>query len=141
VDTGFGGPLSTCVQRMNPLLKLAEQWRSQAEMLRRYGDERGATVCELHAGQLEAAWNDWQSEELRIAEAALESGYSEEHLRRRVRDGSIPNAGKPNAPRIRRGDVPRKPGQRDGRKGVQPVDCKEQIARSVADSTEGARDG
>ena len=68
-------------------------------------------MCELHAQELETALNEWQSEELRIAEAAVESGYSKEHLRRCVRDGSIPNAGKPNAPRIRRGDVPKKTGR------------------------------
>ncbi len=126
---------------MNPLLKLAAEWRSEAETLLRYSDERGANVCELHAQELEAAWNQWQSEELRIAEAALESGYSEEHLRRSVRDGSIPNAGRKSAPRIRRADVPKKPGHRDGLARVGLVDCKEQIARSVVDSAKGVHDG
>ncbi|MDE2782551.1 MAG: hypothetical protein OXK77_06320, partial [Gemmatimonadota bacterium] len=41
-------------------------------------------------------------------EAARESGYSADHLGRLVRDGRIPNAGRPGAPRIARTDLPRK---------------------------------
>ncbi len=96
---------------MNPLLRLAEEWRAEAELLTRYRDECGAAACEMHARELEAAWAEWQSEELTVTQAAAESGYSEEHLRRQVRNEQIPNAGRPNAPRIRRADVPKKPGR------------------------------
>ena len=37
-----------------------------------------------------------------------ESGYSADHLGRLVRDGKIPNAGRPGAPRIARSHLPRK---------------------------------
>ena len=43
-----------------------------------------------------------------LVEAARESGYSADHLGRLVRDGKIPNAGRPGAPRIARRDLPRK---------------------------------
>ncbi len=96
---------------MNPLLKLAEEWRSEAETLLRYSDERGASVCELHAQELEAAWTGWQSEELTIAQAATESGYTEDHLRQLVREGRIPDdrpQGSKAEIRVRRCDLPRK---------------------------------
>ena len=120
---------------MNPLLKLADEWRSQAEMLLRYSDERGATACELHAKELEAVWNRWQSEELRIAEASAESGYTEDGLRRLVREEKIPNAGRPNSPRIRRADVPKKPGRSEAHgdaKGPSDGYNVDEDARSIA---------
>ncbi len=104
---------------MNPLLNLAEEWRTHGEMLARYGDKRGATACDLHARQLAAAWAEWQSETLTIAQVATDSGYSQEHLRRLVREEEIPNAGRPNAPRIRRADVPKKPGRLAVRRDAQ----------------------
>lgn len=48
------------------------------------------------------------NELLNLQEAARESGYSADHLGRLVRDGRIRNAGRPNAPRVRRGELPRK---------------------------------
>jgi hypothetical protein len=48
------------------------------------------------------------AELLNLRQASAESGYSPDHLGRLVRDGKIPNAGRPNAPRIRRTDLPRK---------------------------------
>jgi hypothetical protein len=47
---------------------------------------------------------------LTLTEAAHRSGYSREHLGRLVATGTIPNAGRPNAPRIRVADLPRKAG-------------------------------
>ena len=47
---------------------------------------------------------------LTLAEAALESGYSVDHLRHAVASGQIANAGRRGAPRIRRADLPKKPG-------------------------------
>jgi hypothetical protein len=48
-------------------------------------------------------------EPLSLREAAAASGYSEDHLARLVRQERIPNAGRRGAPRIRRGDLPRRP--------------------------------
>ena len=47
---------------------------------------------------------------LTLQEAADLSGYSADHLGRLVREGKIPNAGRPKAPRIARRDLPRKTG-------------------------------
>ena len=45
---------------------------------------------------------------LTLQEAAAESGYSKRRLREFVHEGSVPNVGRKGAPRIRRGDLPRK---------------------------------
>jgi hypothetical protein len=126
---------------MNPLLSLADQWRTDARLLLAYGDDRGAGVCDLHAAQVKQAWDAWQDEALTLDQSAQESGYTSDHLGKLVCAGSIPNAGRPNSPRIRRGHLPRKPGHMDAHCHTAPVDCREQIARSVADSSKGERDG
>lgn len=74
----------------------------QAETLLRCAEDLTAELREL------------LHEELTIADAADESGYSEDHLRRLVREGTLPNAGENGAPRIRRRNLPRKPDARAG---------------------------
>jgi hypothetical protein len=116
---------------MNPLLALAEKWRSEAELFRRYGNEQGAAACELHADELEEKWGEWQDEPLTVAEAAVESGYSEDHLRQLIREGRIPDnraSGSQGAISVRRGDLPKKPGQR------QPVAAVEAMAAKLLDA-------
>src|SRR5438128_326539 len=49
-----------------------------------------------------------QNELLNLREAARQSGYSADHLGRKLKSGEIPNAGRPGAPRIRLRDLPRK---------------------------------
>jgi hypothetical protein len=95
---------------MRLLRALAGRWRTEAETLERYGDDRGATVARLHADELEQAAADLADEALTLTEAADESGYSERRLREMLSDGTLPQAGRKGAPRIRRGDLPRKPG-------------------------------
>jgi hypothetical protein len=46
-----------------------------------------------------------------LKEASLLGGYSVDHLQRLVRQGTITNVGRKHAPRIRRQDVPTKPGR------------------------------
>lgn len=93
---------------MTVFAALAERWRADAELLDRYGDGRMATVCRRHADDLEAACRDLEDETLTLAEASAASGYSTDRLRHMVSDGLLPNAGRRGAPRIRRGDLPRK---------------------------------
>jgi len=78
--------------------------------VRRYADERTAHVCRLHAAELEEAIRTAEDEALTLTHAARESGYSSDHLRHLVADGTIPNAGEKGRPRIRRGDLPMKLG-------------------------------
>lgn len=92
------------------LRTLAARWREDAVLLRRYGQVAVAEVAELHARELEEALADREEETLTMAEASMESGYSERRLRELLASGSIPNAGRRGVPRIRRADLPRKPG-------------------------------
>jgi hypothetical protein len=61
------------------------------------------------ADELEAFEIEQSLECLTLTEAARESGYSSAHLARLLDEGRIANAGKKHTPRIRRGDLPKKP--------------------------------
>ena len=87
---------------------LPANWRRHAKALRRYGGETPATALESCAAELEATLIERDETTFSLVEAATESGYSADHLGRLVRDGRIPNAGRPGAPRIARGHLPRK---------------------------------
>lgn len=94
----------------DPLAALLDRWRSEAETLRRYGAEGRAEAAEGHAEELEQALVCRRLEPLTVAEAADLGGYSESRLRSLLSEGEIQNVGRPGAPRIRRCDVPKKPG-------------------------------
>ena len=87
---------------------LPADWRRQAKSLRRYGGETPATAIERCAADLEATLVERDETTFSLVEASRESGYSADHLGRLVRDGKIPNAGRPGAPRIALKDLPRK---------------------------------
>lgn len=97
--------------------ELLQKWEADAATMEQYSDARGAAVCRLHVAELKEAVRTEQDESLTLTEAALESGYSESHLRHKVADGALPNAGRTGAPRIRRGDLPAKT---NGRRLVDP---------------------
>ena len=123
------------------LRQLAESWRTEAGRLRQLEAAGQAAAFEQLANELEATLATWETSSLTIREASDCSGYSEDHLRRLVRRGHIRNAGRKNSPRISRRDLPVKPNAKDGSGSQDPLDFKEQIARSVADSREGGSDG
>ena len=87
---------------------LPANWRKQAKSLRRYGGETPAAAIERCAADLEATLVERDETTFSLVEASRESGYSADHLGRLVRDGKIPNAGRPGAPRIALKDLPRK---------------------------------
>ncbi len=87
---------------------LPAAWRRRAKALRRYGSEPPAVALERCADELETTLVERDETTLSLVEAARESGYSADHLGRLVRDGRIPNAGRPGAPRIARVHLPRK---------------------------------
>ncbi len=73
---------------------------------------------------------DDQDETLTLVEAALESSYSTEHLRKMVASGTIPNAGGKGRPRIRRGDVPFKRVTKPGNPGTPEDDARAFLNRT-----------
>jgi hypothetical protein len=82
-------------------------WRTRAAELERYAPA-AAEAFRVAAGELEQALREAADAELTLSEAARESHYSTRRLRELIADGSIPQAGRKNAPRVRRGDLPRK---------------------------------
>jgi hypothetical protein len=92
-------------------VELLAKWTAQAEEMRRRASlVSGAALCEEFVADLRSLAEGEEAVTLNLQQAARESGYSADHLGRLVRAGQIPNAGRPNAPRIRRRDLPRKAG-------------------------------
>ncbi len=119
------------------LESLAAAWREQADGYERDGVlVRADVMVRRMAAELEAAFGSYENKALRLSEAAAESGYSKDGLARLVRQRKIPSAGRKNAPRIRRCDLPRKPSG-DVPTTAQSLHSKEQIARSIVNTGNG----
>ena len=85
------------------------KWRAEAAVLRRHkAYVEGAALCEEMLNDLQRVLEGEASQSLNLQEAASESGYSPDHLGKLVREGKLPNAGRLNAPLIRKKDLPRK---------------------------------
>src|SRR3989442_492804 len=95
---------------------LAARWREEATVLRHRGAEAQAVALESCAAELEAYERERGLEQLTLEQAAAESGYSYSQLQKLVASGALANVGEPHKPRVRRGELPRKPGrpQHDG---------------------------
>jgi hypothetical protein len=93
---------------MTPL-EFAAKWSAEAETLRRRAVlvDGAALLAEILA-DFQAVTGDDGDEALNLQQASRECGYSADHLGRLLRDEKLPNAGRPNAPRIRRRDLPHK---------------------------------
>lgn len=87
------------------------RWSARHDEFRRFGAHvDGARLCAEILADLERLASADDEDLLSLEEAAARSGYSADHLGRLVRQGRIPNAGRPHAPRIRAKDLPRKAG-------------------------------
>src|SRR5437879_2720075 len=87
---------------------LAEHWRHEAAGYERDG-QPGAAILRRVADELEAWIERREGELLDLTSASAASGYSPDQLRRYLDDGRLSNYGRPGSPKIRRGDLPRKP--------------------------------
>jgi hypothetical protein len=91
--------------------EIVERWMARRDVAKSLGGlVDGARLCDELLRDLENLRRVSEGETLSLTAAAERSGYSREHLGRLVRAGRIPNAGRPNAPKIRIVDLPRKPG-------------------------------
>ncbi len=111
------------------------QWRDEADTLRRRGAAAQAVVLESCAEELESALQQQHDELLSIKEAATESGYSEETLRRKARNGELPaerSSGKKSHLKLRRGDLPMKPIRRNAASSSHIPYNPEEDARDIA---------
>lgn len=113
--------------------------RSRSQELRQVGAlVNAAALLEEVLADFDAVMAAEADNVLNLQQAARESGYSPEHLGRLVREGRIPNAGRPNAPRIRLRDLPRKAGYLPPESDQSHFSraSKSQIARSIVESME-----
>src|SRR5437870_5873719 len=86
------------------------RWRTrQSEWARIGALVDGARVCEDVLQDFEAVTRAEDDAELSLSEAAAESGYSSDHLRRLHRLGKLPAFRKGRSLFFRSGDLPRKP--------------------------------
>jgi hypothetical protein len=88
---------------------LPDVWRQEASVLRRRGAAGQAEALESCASELEVWQHQRALEGLTLEEAERESGYSYSALEKMVRRGELENVGAKGRPRVRRGDLPRKP--------------------------------
>lgn len=115
---------------------LAQKWREEAARLRRYNAVVQADLLATVADELEASLREEAEELLSLQQAATESGYSSRQLSRLAASGALPASGRKNAPRFRRGDLPRKapPSRTAGPISTVRGISKEQIAQSIVNS-------
>ncbi len=118
------------------LKQVIARWSSRRDELRRLGAfVDGVKLCDEVIADLTAVVST-HDEMLTLTEAARYSGYSREHLGRLVRDCKIPNAGRPNAPRIRLRHLPCKAGYLPPERVPEHLSdtSKGQIVRSIVDA-------
>jgi hypothetical protein len=110
---------------MAALSDLPGVYREKAVLLERYSPAAAEAFREA-AELAERALTESQLEALDLHAASRESGYTVPHLRRMLRDGTVPDAG---GGTILRRDLPRKPGR------LRPPDAdlgsRLQVARGV----------
>ncbi len=112
---------------------LPATFRAIAADAREYtADGRAAAIWEYAAEMVEESLRQTGLERLTLQQAALESGYTVDHLRRRIDEATIPNASVDGSKSILRMHLPRKPGH-----GVAPVlpaapSSRLQAARAIA---------
>ena len=118
---------------------LVQQWRHDATLLRQYKNLQQAEWLEDRASEVEAALIEQDTELVTLTEAAGISGFSADHLGRQVRRGILKNYGRPNAPKVRRADLPRKLTLSGARATTHLVGAsRRQVARAITTS-EGSR--
>lgn len=111
------------------------RWSQRGDELKRLSASvDGHRVISEFLTELELLFLEEESEILTLEQAARYSGYSPDHLARSVRAGSIANAGRKGQPRVRRGDLPRKPAALP-QLATEDMFARRQIARSVVTST------
>jgi hypothetical protein len=125
----------------SPRDEILARWESRlTEWAELHVQVDGKAIAEQVIADLRAVGDAYDLASLSLTAAAQESGYSAGHLGREVKAGRIPNAGRENAPRILRRDLPRKPGNLRQVPAENMLDRK-RIARAVANSHRRTSDG
>lgn len=115
----------------DPLAELLAELDDDTARLRRWGATDRADVIEEIVRRVRAARDEERGQLVNLTEAAAISGFSPRHLRNLIRDGRLQDRGEKYAPRLRVGDLPRKPAASNGSDGWDP---REAAARAVGGS-------
>lgn len=99
----------------DPAEKAFKEVQEGIDELREFGADGHADAAQRALDLLQQRLSQAVEVPLTPRQAAKESGYTADHLRDLLRQGKLPNVGEENAPRIRRGDLPRKPPDREQR--------------------------
>ncbi len=113
----------------DPLDELERSWLDEADQYERVGAlVKGDLLLRRAVDDLRRTILARATQILTVGEAARESGFSESHLFHLLESHRIPNAGRPNRPRVRRADLPKK---RRGRSGSQIARDRAQIREEL----------
>lgn len=114
---------------------LVLMWRERADRLREWdAGGKAAGIWSKAADELAVSLRDTDDELLTLSLASRESGFMADHLGRLIRMGKLANAGRAGAPRIRRSDLPHRPGRPTSGTLAQ---VRADLAAGVIHSTEG----
>ncbi len=90
--------------------EVLDRWRArQAEWTALGVSLSGEKIATEVLKDMESLLDAEGSEPLRLTEAARRTGYRADYIGRLIRDGKVPNAGRPKAPLVRLRDLPKKP--------------------------------
>ena len=103
--------------------KLPAQWRNRATEIEPYAPPV-ALALRTCADELEKHEQEGDGELISVAQAAIETGWSVDGIGGMIADGRVPNHGTKRRPKVRRGDIPRKP-------GFKPVDTTDLATAAV----------
>ena len=111
---------------IDPLRAFTDSLRTEGAQLRHRGLSELADVLDSVATDHEKILDAWQNEELTLHQAAEESGYSYSALQQ-MKDLHVGTSG---SPRLRRCDLPRRPGRSSPRLANGPPDLAGEILAS-----------
>ena len=98
---------------MRTVSELVSKWEARHDEWRRLGVHvLGAALADEILTDLHDLSRANALVPVTLREASLISGYTVDHLQRLVASGQLENIGRKGRPRIRRGDLPAKPGHR-----------------------------
>ena len=83
--------------------------RLELAVFQRWNAEPYVTACQRMIADWEAMTAAEAEQEYTLTDAAALCGYSADHLGKLVRAGTLTNYGRTGSPRVRRGDLPKRP--------------------------------
>ena len=89
--------------------ELASQWENDAQLMAQYGSPQQADVLRHCSRKLFEVIKSEKDVLLTLTLASQVSGYSADHLGRMVGEGRLTNYGRKGSPKLRLGDLPKKP--------------------------------